>query len=172
MIKLIAGIVILFGCGYSGILFSQRFKRRTKQLAELQRVMCELENSIEFLQIPIADALSSVSKNCETELKMTFIYISERLKSDPACDMELVWRRGFEKYRYSLDLKDEDIEIITDFSKNLGAGNREKEKNNIKATSMRLKLAEDEARAEMLQNTKMYRGLGFLFGIFIVVVLI
>ena len=37
---------------------------------------------------------------------------------------------------------------------------------------MRLKLAEDESRSEEKRNVKMYRGLGFLFGVFAVIVLI
>ncbi len=171
MIKLLAGIIVLFGCGYLGILFSIKFKKRIKQLAELQQAMCELEHNIEFLQIPIGDGLNFVSKHCETELKSVFLYMSERLQTSPVCDMERLWRRGFEKYRQALALKDEDIEIMIDFSKSLGSGNREKEKNNIKVTSMRLKIAEDEARIEQEQNSKMYRGLGFLFGIFVVIIL-
>ncbi len=172
MLRLMAGVVVLLGCGYSGILFSQKFKRRTQELVELLRIMCELEHNIDFLQIPIADALNSIAKNCETALKFVFLYIAERLQNSPAADMDRIWRRALDKYRYAMSLKDEDIEILLDFSKNLGAGNRDKEKNNIRITSMRLKLAEDEARSEMQQDVKMCRGLGFLFGIFVVVVLI
>lgn len=172
MIRLLAGVVILFGCGYLGILFSNRYKKRVKQLEELQRAMTELEYNIDFVTMTIADALNSVSKNCETELKYVFLYVSERLKASPGSDMERIWRRAVNKYRQALMLSDGDISLLIDFSKNLGTGSREKEKDNIKFTAVRLKIAEDEARAELEQNAKMYRGLGFLLGIFIVIVLI
>ncbi len=163
---------MLFGCGYLGILFSYKFKRRVKQLEELQRAMTELEYNMDFVTMTVSDALSSVSNNCETELKYVFLYVAERLKNNPGSDMERVWRRAVDKYRQALVLSGEDIELLMDFSKTLGMGNREKEKNNIKFTSARLKLAEDEARAELEQNSKMYRGLGFLLGIFIVIILV
>ncbi len=172
MLKILSGAVVFLGCGYLGILFSKRFKNRVTQLAEMQRVMTELEHCIEFLGMTVADALAVISKNCDTELKLVFMYVAERLKSSPGSNMEGVWQRGIDKYRQALILNNEDIEIIINFSKNLGLGNREKEKNNIRVTLMRLKLAEDEARAELEQNSKMYRGLGFLFGIFVVIVLI
>ena len=171
MIRLLAGVVILFGCGYMGILFSHRFKKRVKQLEELQRAMTELEYNIDFVTMTIADALNSVSKNCETEVKYVFLYVAERLKTSPGSDMSRIWRRAVDKYRQALVLSDSDISLLIEFSKNLGMGNREKEKNNIKFTAVRLKIAEDEARAEMEQNSKMCRGLGFLLGIFIVIVL-
>ncbi len=172
MIKLLSGMVIFFGCGYMGIIFSQKYKKRVKALEELQRILAELGNCIEFLGMPIADGLNMVAKNCETEIRYVFMYVEERLKSNPCSNMEGVWRRGLDKYRYALPLTDDDVEILTDFSKTLGQGNREKEKNNIKVALMRLKIAEDEARAENEQNSKMYRGLGFLLGIFVVIVLI
>ncbi len=172
MIKLFAGAVVLLGCGYLGVLFSYKYKKRVKLLKELQRVMTELEYNIDFVSMTIADSLISVSKNCETELKCVFLYVAERLKNNPGSNMERVWQRAVDKYRQALLLNKEDIELLIGFSKTLGMGNREKEKNNIKFTVARLKLAEDEARAELEQNSKMYRGLGFLLGIFIVVVLI
>ncbi|MBR5156025.1 MAG: stage III sporulation protein AB [Clostridia bacterium] len=171
MVKLLAGAIIFFGCGYFGILFSQKFKERVRQLAEFQRALTELEYSIEFMGMTIGDALMILAKNSETELESVFLYVSERLKSSPGSDMQKIWQRALSKYSEGLALKKDDVEIILDFSKNLGTGNREKEKNNIKVTSMRLRIAEDEARAELERNSKMYRGLGFLSGIFVVIVL-
>ncbi len=172
MMQLLAGLVIFFGCGYFGILLSNKFKKRVRQLVELQHILNELGHSMNFLGMTIANALEYSSKNCNCELKSIFLYVSSRLKDSPGSDMERIWQRAINKYRYSLNLNDDDIEILKDFSKNLGTGNKEKEKNNIKATLMRLKLAENEAVSEQEQNTKMYRGIGFLFGIFVVILLV
>ncbi len=172
MIRLLSGIIVILGCGYFGILFSQKFKIRVRQLAELQRTMTELEYSIDFMGIPVGDAFEMIAKNSDTALKNVFSYVAERLTRNPGSDMQKVWRRALSKYSELLALKKDDLEIIVEFSKNLGTGNREKEKNNIRATSMRLSIAEDEAKAELEQNSKMYRGLGFLSGIFAVIVLI
>ncbi len=172
MLKLLSGAIIFFGFGYFGILFSQKFKTRVRQLTDFQRAMTELEYSIEFMSMTIGDSLVMIAKNSETELKNIFLYVSDRLKSSPGSEMQKIWKRALSKYSEGLALKKDDLEIIIDFSKNLGTGNREKEKNNIKVTSMRLKIAEDEARAELEQNSKMYRGLGFLSGIFVVIILL
>ena len=92
--------------------------------------------------------------------------------SDAVCvDMYELWKKAFERFESRLNLTTEDKKIILDFSKNLGCGDCTREKNNIKAALMRLKVAEDDARAMASKNVRMYRGLGVLVGIFIVIVL-
>ncbi len=148
------------------------FKKRVRQLEELQNAMTQLEYSIDFSGITLSDAFERIAHNTETSLKPVFLYVSQRLKTNPGSDMKSVWKRAIDKWRDDLALTETDIEIIKDFSEVLGEGNREKEKNNIKITAMRLSMAVHEAISERDRNVKMYRGLGFLVGIFIVIVLI
>lgn len=171
-LRLFAGCIILLGCGALGMFLADRFKNRVRQLELLQNSMTQLEFDIDFLNITLDESFERMAKNIEGPLKDVFLYISQRLQKSPGSDMQQLWRRAISKYRYDLALKDGDIQIIMDFSKTLGEGNCEKEKNNIKLAAMRLKIALDEAQFEAEKNTKMYRGLGFLAGVFIVIVLL
>ncbi len=171
-LHILACFVILLGCGTLGVVFSGRFKERVNQLAELQNVMTQLEFDIDFLNITLDESFERISRNIETPLKSVLLYVSDRLKKNPGTDMQGLWSRAITKYQYDLALGKEDIDILIDFSKTLGEGNREKEKNNIKLAQMRLKMALDRARSEADKNIKMYRGLGFLAGVFIVIVLL
>ncbi len=170
--RIALGIIIFAGCGYLGMLLAREFKRRVRQLEELEKAMTQLEYMIDFSGVTLSEAFKEIAKSTESELKWVFSYVSERLRLNPGSDMQKVWQRAVDKYRDGLSLNESDVEIIKDFSDMLGKGNREKEKNNIKITAMRLKLALSEARLEREKNVKMYRGLGFLSGIFIVVVLL
>lgn len=169
---ILACFVVLLGCGALGVVFSGKFKERVNQLSQLQSVMTQLEFDIDFLNITLDESFERISRNIENPLKSVFLYISDRLKKDPVADMQRLWSRAITKYQYDLMLSKEDVDILIDFSKTLGEGNREKEKNNIKLAQMRLKMALERARNEADKNVKMYRGLGFLAGVFIVIVLL
>lgn len=172
MVRIVAGIVVLTACGYMGLFLADKFKRRVRELEELENAMTQLEYMIDFLGITLSEAFAKIASNTETQLKWVFLYVSERLKKSPSSNMQGVWQRAIEKYREGLSLSDKDLEILKDFAAMLGTGDRETEKNNIKITTMRLKLAAEEARLERGKNVKMYRGLGFLCGMLIVIVLI
>ena len=169
---ILACLVILLGCGMLGVVFSGKFKERVSQLSQLQNVMTQLEFDIDFLNITLDESFERISRNVESPLKSVLLYVSDRLKKNPVADMQRLWSRAITKYQYDLALSKEDIDILIDFSKTLGEGNREKEKNNIKLAERRLKMALDRARSEADKNVKMYRGLGFLAGVFIVIVLL
>lgn len=172
MLKLLASCAVFSGCGYLGILCAGRLKKRVRQLDEFKSALTQLQFDIDYLGIPLAEAFERIAKNTESEIKNLFLYVSERLSGHPGCDMQKVWTRAISKYEADLAFGKEDIDVITDFSKTLGTGNCEKEKNNIKVTQMRLEILLNQARSEAESNTKIYRGLGFLTGIFLVVLLI
>jgi len=172
MIKLLACAAILGSCSGLGILFAAGFKKRVKQLAELENAFVQLEYDVGFLNIPLDEAFEKISKNSNNGISDIFKYISYRLKKNKCCDMPKVWKRAIERSEYDLYLNDADKQILLDFSKTLGQGNSEKEKNNIKLTLMRLKIAQTEALTAASSNVKMYRGLGVLVGAFIVILLL
>ncbi|MBO4940983.1 MAG: hypothetical protein J6D15_02100 [Clostridia bacterium] len=172
MIKLFATVFILTGCGYLGILFAMSYKKRVRQLIEFQQVLNLLEFDINFLAVPLKESFEKISKNSGGGVKDVIDYIRERIEKDKCIDMQRLWERGFQRFSDEIFLTQEDKKILLDFSKNLGCGDRESEINNIKITLSRLKIAENEAREIAKTNVKMYRGLGFLTGFFIVIILI
>ena len=170
--RLIFGVVLFFSCGYTGILMSYKFKNRVLQLEELQNMLMQLDFDIDYLGIPLGKSFEKISKNIDSELKNVFAYIAKRLNDNPGCDMQKLWKRAFDKYSIDLSLNNEDVFALTEFSKTLGTGSRENEKNNIKITQMKLKILQENARCIAEKSIKMYRGLGFLTGGFLVIVLL
>ena len=171
-LKVCASIFILVGCGWMGMQYGIGFGRRVRQLQELQNSMMQFEFDIDYLGTPVEQTIEKLSKSTSCELREFFSYLADRLRGGPVFSMENLWMRALDRYSDELMLTEADIQILRDFARLLGTGNREKELNNIKVTSMRLKIAEDEARALAAKNSKMYRGLGILLGVFLVVILI
>lgn len=172
MIHIFASGAILLGCAYLGVLFGTSYRKRVQQLVEFENVLMQLEFDIDFMGVTLDESFEKIVRNCEGGVKDVLSYVCLWLRNDRFSNMAKLWERGFRKFRTDIFLTDEDIDILIEFSKSLGCGDRTREKNNIKMASMRLKLAEEEAREEAKKNIKMYRGLGLLTGVFLVIVLI
>lgn len=170
--RLIACAVILAGCGYLGAVFAGAFKKRTESLMLMSDALRQLEFDIDFLGITLAESFERIAFNFDGAVGQVFEYTAARMKKKKCSDFLNIWNSAISAYGGELYLRESDRSILAEFARNLGAGDRESEKNNIRAALMRLKLAEDEARSEEKRNVKMYRGLGFLFGVFAVIVLI
>ena len=172
MLKLFAALIIIFGFAYGGMLLSLRYKKRVAQLEELIDALNFMEFDIDFKQLHLSDSIERIGKSCKGGLRDVFLYVFDHMSKEKCTDMEKVWRKAVDRFREELFLNAEDIEILLDFSKRLGFGSKEHEKNNIKLAMAKLSIALDEARNLSKKNSKMFRGLGFLVGLFVVIVLI
>ncbi len=172
ILRISASGAVLLGCAYLGLLFAASYKKRVMQLAEFENALVQLEFDIDFLNIPLAESLKKIEKNCEKGVKDVFSYVRESIELDRCINMRKLWERAFSRFKEELFLSEDDKRILIEFSKNLGSGDRVNEKNNIKLTLARLGVAGEEAREVAKRNSKMCRGLGLLAGIFIVIVLI
>lgn len=172
MLRLAACAAILAGCGYLGIMLGAVYKKRTQQLREFRQALKQLEFDVNFLSVTLCESFEKIVHNSGGGVKSVFAYVAKKLREKQCDNMEKCWIKALRIYSYELSLNDDDKRILTDFAKNLGSGNRETEMNNIKAAEMRLKIAEEDACTEAKKNSKMYRGLGFLSGIFLVIILI
>lgn len=171
-VRLAASLVILVGCAYLGFSIASAFRRRARQLEEFYLVIKQMEFDIDFLNMPLYEAFKRVSGICEGGVKNVIDYVGGSLTENHCVDMHSLWKKAFERFEHNLELNEADKRIMLDFAKNLGCGDRVREKNNINAAAMRLKVAGDEARTTAEVNGKMYRGLGVLGGIFVVIVLL
>ena len=64
-----------------------------------------------------------------------------------------------------------DLEFSREFAKNLGKGDVDSEINNIKAACAKLTLAKARAEGELARRGKLWRGMGMLGGMLLVILL-
>lgn len=172
MLRAVACAVILAGCGYLGSVLAAGYKKRTETLALFSDALRRLEFDIDFLNITLAESFERMAANFDGAVGEVFSYTARCMRKKKCSDFPQVWSRALEEYGDELYLKESDTAVLIEFSRNLGTGDRANEKNNIHAAIMRLTLAESEARDEEKVNVKMYRGLGFLFGVFAVIIFV
>ncbi len=82
------------------------------------------------------------------------------------------FNKGFLEEKDNMALKEEDIDIILDLSKNLGQWDPKGHENIIELTLYNLKKQSDRAEETMIKNMKMYKYLGFSIGAVLVIIFI
>lgn len=172
LLKFLSMLSIFSICTIIGYYYGQKYALRFENLVYLEQCIKILETEIVYGATPLPDALSNVYKKG----KSTVSYIFEDIKKDLISN-----KRGFvfesfleiESQLYNrLYLKKEDVEIFLSLGRVLGTSDRLDQSKVFKIILNQISAQIAEAKAEKNQNLKLYRSLGVITGIGIIILLI
>lgn len=169
MLRRIAALTVVLGCGYLGMLFAARMGRRIRQLEGFEAVLTQLAFNIGFLALPLTEALERTVSGQRGEVRGLLEQIVTYMKERPDVTLQEAWKKSLQLHSGRLCLKQPEIEALYAFAAHLGKGDRQDALENIRLTAAKLKLVREGAQAEQARDGKLYRGLGFLSGILIVI---
>ncbi|MBQ3573355.1 MAG: stage III sporulation protein AB [Clostridia bacterium] len=169
-VRIIAAAVVVMGGGYIGLLFSSRLAVRVSQIEQLLCALTQIEFNISFLKMPISKALSAAACGNKGAIGRIFSEVARQIK-ELNISPSVAFERAVMGNRSSLCILKEDMEIVSEFAKNLGKGDVDSEINNIKAACAKLTLAKARAEGELARRGKLWRGMGMLGGMLLVILL-
>jgi len=172
LFKLAGSVIVILSCTFLGFVLSNDCKRRPQQLRELQSLLQMFENQITYLSDVISEAFERISRVGCSETCIFFSKTVEILKKERAISASEAWELAVRQNIKKTSLNMEDEEIIAAFGKMLGSSDLEGQVKNIRLTLEHLKLQEEKAEESRRSNEKMYRSLGILGGIAVVIVLL
>lgn len=170
--KLLGCIMVLLSSGFLGYVLSTDCKRRPRQLRELQSMLQIFENQISYLSDVLIEAFGRICSSSSGETAIFFSDAAERLRSGRSVSAAQAWEEAVRVNIRRTSLNREDEEILVSFGKLLGSSDLEGQIKNIRLTLSQLKLQEQKAEESRAKNEGMYRSLGILGGIAVVIVLI
>lgn len=170
--KLVGGIIVLFSSGFLGYVLSRDCARRPQQLRDLQSLFQMLENQISFMSEILSDAFEIICRNSSSEAAAFFETAAGYLKNDRGIDARGAWERAVKDNIKSTALGREDIEILFSFGRMLGGSDLDGQVKNIRLTRSQLELQERKAEEFRTKNERMYRSLGILGGIAVVIIIL
>lgn len=172
MIKIIGCLLILGASTFGGIIYSEGFKKRVKQLNEFERAINQLQSEIEYTYTPLPEALSNVANKSEKPINEVFMKAGKLLALNEVETVYEAFQKCLNDESISLNLNKEDTAVILDLSKSLGESDIEGHKKIFSLAISNLKKRISIAETIMNKNAKMYRYLGFSIGAAIVIVLV
>jgi stage III sporulation protein AB len=172
MLKLIGSIMVITSSSILGYLVSKEYSKRPSQLRELQVLMQVFENEISFLSSVLGNAFEKVYKTGKSEVREFFYQTIKNLENNSGYGACKAWEKAVMDNIKRTSLNKEDEEILLQFGRILGSTDKDGQISNIRHLMSQLKLQEQKAEEMRKKNETMYRKLGLLGGIAIVIVLL
>lgn len=130
-----------------------------------------LEAEILYSQLPLHDAFVSIAKQIPDPCASFFRQVAENL-SEKSIDFDLIWEESVESYVEQSSLSVNEKEILLQFGRTLGQHDFYQQQKHIQLTIKHLERELQDAREDQDKYGKMAKNLGFLTGLFIVLLLI
>ena len=167
LLKCILLIMVFLIATYIGILSANRYKNRVVDLKEMQSALNMLETKIKFTYSPLPDIFEEISEHVNPNISHVFRMASIKMDNMNATD---AWEQAID-ISYT-NLNKEDINTIKGLGKLLGKTDVEGQVSEIELVKKFLETQIDKAESECTKNEKLYRTLGIVSGMGIVIILI
>jgi len=171
-IKIIGSIIVVAASSFIGFFISKDCSKRPLQLRILQGLMQMLENEIRFLSSYIPDAFKRIYESVDNPVAEFFKATIENLNDDSGLNASQAWEMAISNNIFKTALNGEDRDILVSFGKMLGNSDIEGQIKNIGFILHQLNLQEKKAEENKRKNETLFKTLGFLGGIAVVLILI
>ncbi|MDI6705401.1 MAG: stage III sporulation protein SpoIIIAB [Bacillota bacterium] len=172
ILKMIACSVVLFSATAAGFVIAGRFSGRVRDLRLIQEGLKMMESEILFTSTQLPEALLNTSAKLEAPLDRVFVHAAQILEGRMGYTAGEAWNLAFEKYLEALCFNKEDLEIIRDFGKSLGSTDKANQEKNFRLARLQISSQQVKAEEDRGRNERMYKNLGFLLGVTIIILLI
>ena len=162
-------ISILAGSTSIGFLLSRGYSDRLKELNDLSNLINILKNKIKFTHKPLGEILEEISSiRKDTKISQKFSKTGQKLENKK---VEEAWNEAISEEKFYLNLRSDDIELMRTLGNVLGKTDIEGQMSEISQFSNLLKTQIKNAENEKNKNSKMYKSLGTIIGLAIVIIL-
>ena len=167
VLKYIAILLVFLISILIGNIISKRYTLRVKELKDFENAFNIIESKIKFTYEPLPEIFIQTSKLLSENISKIFIKASQNMKEETA---EEAWDKSIETS--STYLNKEDIENIKNFGKMLGKTDKEGQVSHLELTKTFIEIQIEKARKEEEKNSKLYKTLGVVCGLALVIILI
>ncbi len=166
ILKIIICSLIIYICTYLGMYKAKTYEQREKELKKIKNSLAFFKSKIEFTYEPIEEVFCSISKSVYLHKDNIFKDTINKLNET---DLNTSWNMAVENAIY---FNKEDKEVLKMFGKLLGKTDKKGQISEIEITNSFIEKQIEKAENEKNKNAKLYKSLGVICGIGIVIIFI
>lgn len=170
--KIIFSVSILLSSSFIGFVYGGTFSKRAKNIIDLEYCIRILESEILVGNTALPEALDNVYIKGKGSIRQIFLKVKEDLINNNRGDIYDSFLYIEQELKDKYSLKKEEIEIILFLGKILGKTNRSDQDKNFNFIKEQIRESAISASLAKGRNEKLYRSLGILSGIGIIIILI
>ncbi len=167
LIKWIVLILVFISSFTIGSLISKKYVNRVKELKEMKNALNIFETKIKFTYEAIPEIFEDISKQMDGVIGEVFKISTEKMKSKSAGE---AWIESIDTINMNMNI--EDKSILKNLGKLLGKTDIDGQISEIKLVNEFLNTQIELAESDKKKNEKMYKTLGGIIGLTLVIILI
>ncbi|KSU85716.1 stage III sporulation protein SpoIIIAB [Fictibacillus enclensis] len=167
----LGAVCIFISTTWIGFELAKKVRERPKQLRQLKVGLQSLEAEIMYGLIPLDEAFLHLSRQLSGPVAEFFLHAGKSLEASVSSVQE-AWENGLSHLSAASSFKKEEIEILRQFGATLGRHDRENQQKQIRLALAHLERELAEANEAQLKHEKMYKSLGILLGLLIIILLV
>jgi stage III sporulation protein AB len=170
MENIIGSAMIIVASTLLGFWKAFRYAERPRILRHLINGLQMLKTEISYGATPLPVALQKIGDRLPSPAADLFRYTANGLRSGDGEPASVCWRNAVESLR-DTPLLHGDREVLLHFGETLGVSDREDQVQHIEQACAALRAEEQNARDEQMKHERMWRYLGALAGIAVVILI-
>lgn len=171
--RIIANILcyalIIYGSSMVGFSIARNYAERPRQLQTLLTGIQILLTEIVYAATPLAAAFHNLSRGSEKTIGGFFARVAQEL--DNLKPARIAWQEGLDDLQFSSALLTPEIEALRALGDVIGISDREDQQRHLLLASRRIESLHQSAVNEAAKNERLWRYLGVLAGIVIVIII-
>ena len=172
VVKMISLMLILILSTFLGIVISNKYNMRVKEIEDLISAMELLETRVKYTYDTIADSFDFVANNMKTKAYRIFMIAASLLSENKNMSAGDIFRNVVEEEGIFLNLIKEDREVLKGLGTSLGQMDLEGQLKNITLVKQLLNNQWNDAMSVKNKNFKLSRNMGVFIGLIIMIILI
>lgn len=168
--KWIGALLLIATTTWIGFYISHQLSLRTKQLRALIYSIELIEAEMVYSQHSLQNIFLHVKEKTTEPLQTFYSRLAEAL-TGTVSDFVTLWNQEVTNLKSQSAFKQNEIDILTQFGKNIGHHHLLQQQKQIKLTSHYLQQELSEAMVQKSKYEKVAKSMGVLVGIFIVLIL-
>lgn len=171
MVKLIGALLVLFAGTMIGFLQAAKFIQRPREIRQLIHMLQRLITEISYGHTVLPDALGKAAESSSGPLAMMFRKAREDLISDMDLTFEQHWKAAIEGYWKHTSMGSNEQAVLKRLGTSLGISDTNDQIKNIQLAIDQLKHEEQTAREEQGKYAAMWKSLGVLTAVLIIILM-
>ncbi|MDP5275673.1 stage III sporulation protein SpoIIIAB [Chengkuizengella axinellae] len=172
MLNLIGAIFIIFSGTMIGFYQANQYINRPKQIRHMIHALQRLETEIHYGFTPLPDALEKISNIIPDPIGTIFYQIKQQLVDHIGATVIDTWQEVFSRNWRKTAFKNVEKEMILQVGSSLGISDREDQIKHLRLAITQLQSEEEMAKDEQNRYAKMWRSLGMLIGVLVVIIML
>ncbi len=172
MVKIFGSLLVIFSLGMTGICKADKLRKRYEELLDFRKILVMLQGEIRYNNATISEAFAHVGRHFSGSYKKILDKASDKTAENSGNSLEEIWIHIVDEYKGDLNVKDNEIDIIKELGRSMGYLDCEMQENALNMLIEKIQVVIDEQGGKLPENVKVYRCMGIMLGIFVVLLIV